>query len=142
MDKTVAIEELRRVAALLSTQVLSRSTYQQHGTISSGAIEKTFGSWNEAILAAGLTPVPQGGQPKAERHRMQRVQNPPTAGSTPTRIPDDELLDELIRLAKELGRRPSGNQVAAKGKYDSTVYQRRWGSIAAAYERAIARKGA
>jgi hypothetical protein len=142
MNKSIVIEELRRVAQLLDTNMISRSVYQQHGTISSGAIEKTFGSWNEAILAAGLTPIPQGGQPRAEAHRMNRVLSPATAGSTPTRIPDDELLDDLLRLAKELGRRPSGNQVAAKGKYDSTVYQRRWGSIAAAYGRAISRKGA
>jgi hypothetical protein len=140
MEQSVVIEELRRVAKLLDSSVLSRSQYQAHGSISSGAVEKTFGSWNEAILAAGLTPIPQGGQPRSERRRMERVLNPPTAGVATTRISDGELLDELLRLAKLLGMRPSGNQVAAKGKYDSTVYQRRWGSIAAAYNEALNRK--
>jgi hypothetical protein len=67
------------------------------------------------------------------RRRRQRVTNPITDRLGRGRIPDEELLADSLRLAKELGRRPSGNQVAAKGKYDPSVYQRRWGSIAAAY---------
>lgn len=113
MKKTVVIEELQRVARLLDTNSISRSTYQKYGTISSAAIEKTFGSWNEAIHAAGLMPLPQGGMPKEEQRRLERVADPPTAGSITGRIPDDDLLDELLRLGKELGRRPSGNQIAA-----------------------------
>ena len=137
MDKTTIIDELQRVARLLNRRSVSRSAFQKHATLSSAVVEETFGSWNEAIVAAGLLPLPQGGLPRAEQRRLERVANPSTAGYDSGRIPDQELLSELLRLAKELGRRPSGNQIAAKGRYHPTVYQRRWGSVAAAYELAL-----
>ena len=137
MQRDLVVEELRRVAGVIDSKSVSRSQFEAHATISSAAVEQAFGSWNEAIRAAGLMPLPQGGTPKDERWRLQRVTNPTTAGSGRGRIPDEELLTDLLRLAKELGRRPSGNQVAAKGKFNPTVYQRRWGSIAAAYDAAL-----
>ena len=137
MQKDLVIEELRRVASIIDSKSVSRSQFEAHATISSTAVEQSFGSWNEAIRSAGLVPLPQGGTPKDERWRLQRVTNPTTAGLGRGRIPDEELLADLLRLAKELGRRPSGNQVAAKGKFNPTVYQRRWGSIAAAYDAAL-----
>lgn len=137
MQKDLVVEELRRVASLIDSKSVSRSQFVAHATISSAAVEQAFGSWNEAIRAAGLVPLAQGGTPKDERRRLQRVTNPATAGVGRGRIPDEELLIDLLRLAKDLGRRPSGNQVAARGKYNPTVYQRRWGSIAAAYEVAL-----
>lgn len=140
MDRQEIIVELQRVAAKLDRTSLSRSAYQRHGKISSGAIEKTFGSWNEAISAAGLKPLPQGGMPIEEHRRRDRIADPPGAGLNSARIPDEVLLDELLKLADELGRRPSGNQISSKGKYEMTVYQRRWGSVAAAYEAALSRK--
>jgi hypothetical protein len=137
MQKAEVIDELVRVAKLLDTQCMSRSSYKKHGRISSATVEQTFGSWNEAVVAAGLTPFPQGGMPKDEERRIGRIANPIAAGGS--RIPDDLLLDDLLRLERELGRRPSGNQIGAKGKYDQTVYVRRWGSVAAAHAAAHAR---
>ena len=137
MEKDLVVDELRRVAGIIDSKSVSRSQFVAHATISAAAVEQAFGSWNEAIRAAGLIPLPQGGRPKDERWRLQRVTNPATAGVGRGRIPDDELLADLLRLAKELGRRPSGNQVAAKGRYNPTVYQRRWGSLAAASEAAL-----
>ena len=137
MDKYLVIEELRRVAGILDSTSVSRSQFVAHATISSAAVEQAFGSWNDAITSAGLVPLAQGGTPKDERRRQQRVTNPATEGVGRGRIPDEELLAELLRLGQMLGRRPSGNQVAAKGKFNPTVYQRRWGSIAAAYAVAL-----
>ena len=137
MEKDLIVEELCRVASLIDSKSVSRSQFEAHATISSKAVEQAFGSWNEAIRSAGLIPLPQGGTPKDEKWRLQRVTNPSTAGLGRGRIPDEALLADLLRLTTELGRRPSGNQVAAKGKYNPSVYQRRWGSIAAAYEAAL-----
>lgn len=95
MKRIEVIDELRRVASKLDCKCLSPSEYQRHGTISSGAVEKTFGSWNEAILAAGLTPLPQGGMPIEEQRRRGRVADPPTAGSGVA------LRSELIRSCGE-----------------------------------------
>lgn len=131
MEKESAVAELQRVAAALNSRTLSRSAFDKHGTISSAAVEATFGTWNEGIAAAGLVPLPQGGLPKAEERRLERLGRSPT--TSPTALSDDELLADLLRLAAELGKRPSGNQVAAKGKFSRDAYQRRWGSIEAAY---------
>jgi len=131
MEKESAVAELQRVAAHINSRTLSRSMFAKHGTISSAAVEATFGSWNEAISAAGLTPLPQGGLPKAEERRLERLGRSATTSSAA--VSDDELLADLLRLSKELGKRPSGNQVAAKGKFSRDAYQRRWGSIEAAY---------
>jgi hypothetical protein len=106
MDRQDAIAELQRVAALLDTQCLSRSMFAKHATLSSATIESTFGTWNEAIVAAGLLPLPQGGLPKAEQRRIDRLARPHSGNSPAQEIPDNDLLDDLLRLEKELGRRP------------------------------------
>lgn len=134
MEKDVAIAELRRVAEFLSARSISRGTFDKYGTIASATIEATFGSWNEGIVAAGLIPFPQGGLPKTESRRMERLGR--IAGRSIEDVSDNELLDELRRVATLLGRRPSGNQLAAKGKYGRDIYQRRWGSVASAYDEA------
>lgn len=138
MERDLAVAELQRVAEKLSTRSLSRSNFDRHGTVASATIEASFGSWNEAIVAAGLVPLPQGGLPKSESRRLERLGN--TAVPRFAAVSDGELLDDLRRIAKLIGRRPSGNQVTAKGKYGLDAYQRRWGSVANAYEVALERK--
>jgi hypothetical protein len=135
MDEETVIAELKRVAEQLQTKSLSRSTFQQYEDISSTVVERTFGSWNEAIEAAGLLPLPQGGLTKSESKRLSRLDD---AGKrvfiSPQSISDEDLLQDLVRLENEIGKRPSTNQVFAKGKYDPGIYRKRWGSVQAAYE--------
>jgi hypothetical protein len=135
MDEETVIAELKRVAEQLQTKSLSRSTFQQYEDISSTVVERTFGSWNEAIEAAGLLPLPQGGLTKSESKRLSRLDD---AGKrvfiSPQSISDEDLLQDLVRLENEIGKRPSTNQVFAKGKYDPGIYRKRWDSIQAAYE--------
>lgn len=137
MNKNEVIAELQRVARLFDTRSISRNLFQKHAAMSASAVEQTFGTWNEAVAAAGLVPHPPGGMPRDEQRRLDRIANPPVGSVSPGRIPDDELLKILIRLAGELGKRPSANQIAAKGKYHPTVYARRWGTVAKAYEAAL-----
>jgi hypothetical protein len=141
MERKAVVDELRRVAQKMDSRSVSRSQFNAHATVSSAAVEQAFGSWNEAIVAAGLVPFPPGGIPKDEQRRRERMEAAPAASQSRGKIPDDELLDELVRLERELGRRPSGNQVAAKGKFNPSVYQRRWGTVAAAYDAAKRRDG-
>lgn len=105
MEKDTAISELQRVAKLLDSRSVSRSTFDDRGTITSAAIEATFGSWNEASVAAGLTPLPQGGLPKSEARRQERLTTLVTGRLVAS---DEELLDDLSRVATLIGRRPSG----------------------------------
>jgi len=141
MDKQTLVAEIKRVAEAMQTQSLSRSTFQEQGTISAATVEATFGSWNEAVKEAGLIPLPQGGLPKSETKRRFRLQSDPQTQEIAQSISDEEALQDLVRLTKELGRRPSGNQISAKGHHDPGVYKKRWGSITAACEAAYIKYG-
>lgn len=138
MDKDLVVTELQRVAKELKRRSLSRSLFDKHATIASATVEASFGTWNEAVVAAGLVPLPQGGLPKSEGRRLERLNRVSATGQD--LASDDDLLDELCRVANLIGRRPSGNQVTAKGKYGPAAYLRKWGSMANAYDVAIARK--
>src|SRR5262245_39920308 len=123
MNKSEVIAELQRVAKFVDSQSISRSTFKKHADLSTSLFESTFGTWNEAIVAAGLLPLSPGGTPRSEKRRLERLGSPSTSPAS-SKISDVELLNDLARLAKELGKRPSINQVAAKGKYSPAVYQR------------------
>ncbi len=90
MDKQAIIDELRRVAAKLRTAGLTKRQFKEHGQFSLSAVENSFGSWNQAVEAARLDANPSG--PSPSLHQMK--------------LSDDELLQEIIRLTRELGRKP------------------------------------
>src|SRR5574341_590145 len=126
MDKQEVIAELRRVAELLQTPSLTRRQFAQHSRISETTVRNVFGSWNKAVESAGLAPNPQ----KFEEGR----------GSEQSR-PDDEYLQELIRLTVELGKQPTWAELSAFGRYSPKPYRDRWGSLASACQIAYARFG-
>lgn len=70
-----------------------------HGTYSN-----YFGSWNEAIEKSGLD--------------VKNRKN----------IPDEELIDEIRRLRRLIGRPPCGHEMNKLGKFSANIYQRRFGS--------------
>lgn len=72
-----------------------------------------FGSWNEALEAAGL--------------ELRPAQE---------RVPDDELLAELQRLEKELGTPPTTTDIEDKGEFSQGVYYKRFDTWSAALEAA------
>jgi predicted HNH restriction endonuclease len=83
----------------------------EQGKHSSKSYTDRFGSWNEAKKAAGL---------KTREHGVAR--NP---GQDP--IPKEDLINELQRLAEELGRTPGTRDMSEKGEYCADVYERRIG---------------
>jgi hypothetical protein len=93
--------------------------HETHGTIGLTTVRYHFGTWNQAIKAAGLRPVEPG------VHAKRRI------------ISDETLLEEIIRPKRELGKRPTDSELSAKGKFSITPYRDRWGSLKAAYEKAI-----
>lgn len=123
MDRERIIAELRRVADVLKSRSLTITQFNRHGNVSSSAVKNTFGSWNAAVAAAGLTALPQG---------------PQKAGP---KICDDELLEEIIRVTRDLGKSPSHHEFAAFGRYSTAPYRRRWGSFADARKVAYAKYG-
>lgn len=67
---------------------------------------EVFGSWDAALKAAGLNPADIGTK----------------------KYPDTVLLDELQRLAQDLGRPPTQQDMNEHGEYSDTTYQQRFGS--------------
>jgi hypothetical protein len=124
MDKQEIIAELRRVAELLQTSHLSERQFKQHGRVSVKTARYTFGSWNQAVEAAGLSVIPQGGF---------RDQKP--------RRSDEEYLQEIIRLTQELGKKPTEAELNAKGRFSDTPYRDRWGTFSKACQVAYAKYG-
>lgn len=81
---------------------------------------KRYGSWAEALEAAGLDPD--------ER-----------AGGT-QQVSTDQLLADLLRLRDELGRVPTATDVVEEGNHGIATYQRRFGSWSEAVEAAFEEK--
>ena len=67
---------------------------------------EVFGSWEDALEAAGLDPADIGTK----------------------QYPDTALLEELQRLAQDLDRTPTQQDMKEHGKYSDTPYQTRFGS--------------
>jgi hypothetical protein len=116
------IAEIQRIARMLDVRRLSQSDFDKHhqlGCVSTAGYQ--FGSWNRAVRAAGLEPFDSG----------QSNRGP--------KIADDELLDEIVRLHRQLGKPPSEREMARFGQYSPKPYKDRWGSWTAAREAAYQR---
>jgi len=71
-----------------------------------------FGGWNDALREAGLEP------------------------NQPRKIPTDDLLNEIQRLAKEFNKTPTKKQMNDVGEYYGQSYRRRFGSWSEAVRQA------
>lgn len=142
----------------------------EEGTHGIATYQRHFGSWSEALDAAGIETEPDGPSDDellADLHRLhdERDKVPSlldvqddgqytekqyrnrfgswrealdAAGFDPDRGPTDaELLAELHRLRDELEKRPSMNDMTDHGAYGCSTYQRRFGSWSAALEEAF-----
>jgi len=74
------------------------------------------GIWSDAVKYAGLEPNP--------------FQQPPR----PPEITREELIDEFVRVANEVGKVPSPHLFRSKAKFSWVPYKTRWGSWRAAVE--------
>jgi len=125
LDKQAIITELQRVTEKLQTSQLSKRQFNQHSKISVSTIKNAFGTWNRALEAAGIQTASPG----------------PTSALKQPKITEDELLQEIIRLTRELGKKPSSSEMNAVGHYSDATYRRRWGSFIKAREVAYAKHG-
>ena len=124
MNQQTVIAELLRVSELLQSRSVSQSDFEQYGNIGVTTVRGTFGTWNQAIEAAGLLPNPPS---KLARARPKHT--------------DEEYLQELIRLTREIGRKPTLSELSAKGNYSIRPYIARWGTLTIACETAYAMYG-
>lgn len=113
------LADLRRVAAELGATRLAQNQYRERGQFSHSVVKKRFGSWNAAVVAAGLTADP------SRRN-----------------IPDEELLDNLREAWIQLGRQSRRSEMAPPvSRFGREPYVRRFGSWLAAVRAFVATTG-
>lgn len=116
-DRQYILQEIRRVARAIEPEALTRNIFKREGKVSEQKVRYHFGSWNEAVAAAGLKPNPSG----IALHRPRAIQ-------------DSDLLNAIGDLWRQLGRPPTESLMNSKGRYSGRPYRTRWGSLAKAVE--------
>ena len=114
IDDDQLIIDLRRVSAIFKSKTISSGDYKKHGYYSKETYSNRFGSWNNALIAAGLVPFDV------------------VSGK---RISENELIDEIGRMWIELGRQPTTTDIKnGLSKYSLHAFERRFGSWRKALE--------
>jgi hypothetical protein len=106
---TEILTDLKAVASKLDSPTVSMPQYKQHGKYDETNISRRFGSWNQALVAAGL-PL-----------------------SNEINISDQRLFENILILWQHFGRQPRRSELAAAPSVISqSPYNRRFGSWTAA----------
>ncbi len=109
------VSDIRRVADLAGTNVISFRLYRKLGNYDPTTAALRFGTWNEALVAAGLKIA-------CERN-----------------ISDERLFENLMRLWEHYGRQPRFRELACPPSVISSgPYQRRFQSWMKALEQFVA----
>ncbi|MFI4999200.1 MAG: homing endonuclease associated repeat-containing protein [Reyranellales bacterium] len=101
------IEDLRRVAGAMGGRRLTIALYAEKGKFCAGTIVRRFGTWNEALGAAGL-PV-----------------------SNLWNVPDSALFENLADVWRKLGRQPTSWEMTKTGgfsRFSRSTYKARFGT--------------
>ncbi len=118
IEAEVLSSDIRKVARLLNKKTITCSEYSQNGKYSVDVCLRKFGSWNNALNAAGLVPFDH-----------------PLGGGTKNKVSEYACLEEIERLWIELGRQPTTTDIKdGKSKYSLHTYERRLGSWRKALE--------
>lgn len=112
------IEDLKRVSKKLEKQTFTSGEYSQYGKYSATSFFRKFGSWNKALIAAGLVSFDH-----------------PLGGGKKNKISEYACIEEIERLWIELGRQPTTIDIKnGKSKFSIHTYERRFGSWRKALE--------
>jgi hypothetical protein len=105
------ISDLQRVADQLG-KTPTTSEYQKHGNHSRNTVVSRFGSYNDAVSAAGLEPNQQVADPSDSKSKISR----------------DQLINDLRRVAEVVGDTPTQHQYKKHGGHASNTLVREFGS--------------
>jgi HNH endonuclease/Homing endonuclease associated repeat len=109
------ISDIRRVAEIASANAISFRLYSELGSYHPSTVALRFGTWNEALIAAGL-------EVASERN-----------------ITDERLYENLMRLWEHYGRQPRFRELSfPPSVISSGPYQRRFHSWMKALEHFVA----
>lgn len=116
VERSKLLQELRRLADDLGHPP-TFTEIEEQGEHAYSTYRRRFGGLEEAYEAAGLDSVDM-----AETRRAI--------------IPEADLIEELRRLADDLGRPPTVTEIEERGEHAHQTYLRRFGSLEAACEAA------
>jgi hypothetical protein len=109
------LEDLQRVASELGLATVTMPTYRQHGAYDDTNLARRFGTWNNALVLAGL------------------------GISNEVRISDERLFENILALWQHLGRQPRRSELAfPPSQISQSPYNRRFGSWTKALSEFIA----
>jgi hypothetical protein len=116
-DDDSLLDELRRVAAIVITPVLTQPAFDKHSKASASVIRRRFGGWNRALELAGLkersSDIPEAKRILAHGQRT---------------FTDEELLDALRSVALRLERTTvTMEQFNRHGVMNAETIRRRFG---------------
>jgi 5-methylcytosine-specific restriction endonuclease McrA len=125
-DNKTILEEICRVANIISSPFITRRGFDKHSKISSSTVVKRFGSWGDALRKANLEDR-YTGLLISDRMREQKGK----------RMSDDELVEELCKVANLLGtKKLTIEKFNRHGSISSETIRRRFGSWWAALDKA------
>jgi 5-methylcytosine-specific restriction endonuclease McrA len=111
VDDRTLLDDLRRVAAETGKGTVGQKHYREAGQFDDSTITRRFGSWNDALRAAGL------------------------ALANEVSISDERLFENLLVVWTALGRQPRRADLAQPpSTISQTPYARRFGSWTRALE--------
>lgn len=87
------IKEIQRVDLIVNKSVLTKKDFSSHSRVHYNTIIRKFGDWKTALSKAGISNK-YSGRSVTEKQRIQLGK----------KISDDEILNELKKIAHQLGR--------------------------------------
>lgn len=108
------IEDLKRVAEIVSKTSISMNEYEEHGKFGTSAICKRFGGWNNAKKAANLT--------------IGRLYN----------TTEEAFFENILNVWEKLGRQPKYHEIVSPlSKLNISSYERKFGTWRKALEKFV-----
>jgi hypothetical protein len=109
------LADIRRVAETAQTQIVTMKMYAEYGKYHESTFHRRFGSWNKAVIAAGL--------------QVANEQN----------YDDERLFENMMRVWEHYGRQPRLLELdRSPSVISGSTYQRRFRSWIQALEKFVA----
>lgn len=88
------IAEINRIDLVVGKKFLTMVDFNKHSTIHSDTIKRRFGGWEKALEKAGII----------EKYAGLKIISDKVKGQETKLLTDEQILNELKRIAKELGK--------------------------------------